>query len=101
VKKSRLTEEQVTHAFRQAKAGTQVGDVCRQLGIAEATFYVWKKKVSQLGGTKLRKMRMLEGENARLKRLVADLTLDRHLLQEVVGTKSEAGALPRARPLDA
>ena len=57
---------------RQAEAGTPVGDVCRQLGITEATFYVWKKKYGQLGVTELRKMRMLEEENARLKRLVAD-----------------------------
>ena len=73
--------------MRQAEAGTQVGDVCRQMGIAEATFYVWKKKYGQLGVTELRKMRMLEEENARLKRLVADLTLDRHILQEVLRKK--------------
>jgi len=64
-----------------------VGDVCRQMGIAEATFYVWKKKYGQLGVTKLRRMRMLEDESSRLKRLVADLTLDRHILQEVLRKK--------------
>ena len=61
--------------------------MCRQLGVSEATFYVWKKKFAGLGVTELRKLRMLEDENARLKRVVADLTLDRHILQEVLRKK--------------
>jgi len=84
MKKSRFTEEQGAYALRQTEAETPVGDVCRQLGIVEATFYVWKKKYGQLGVTELRKMRVLEDENARLRRLVADLTLDRHILQDVL-----------------
>ncbi len=87
MKKSRFTEEQVAYALRQADAGTPVGDVCRQLGVSEATFYVWKKKYANLGVTELRRLRQLEDENARLKHLVADLTLDRHILQEVIKKK--------------
>ena len=98
MKKSRFTEEQIAYARRQAEAGTPAGDVCRHSGIAEVTFYVWKRKFSQLGVTELRKMRMLEEENARLKRLVTDLTVDRHMLQEVLRKRSEADPTPRAGP---
>jgi len=87
MKKSTYTEEQIAYALRQARAGAPVGEVCRQMGIAKTTFYVWKKKYSQLGVTEPRKMHMLEDENARLKRLVADLTPDRHVLQEVLQKK--------------
>jgi putative transposase len=84
MKRSRFSEEQIAYALRQAEAGTPASDVCRQLGVSEATFYVWKKKFANLGVTELRKLRVLEEENARLKRVVADLTLDRHILQEVL-----------------
>jgi putative transposase len=87
MKKSRYTEEQIAFALRQADSGTPVVDVCRQMGISEATFYVWKKKYANLGVTELRKLKQLEDENTRLKRLVADLTLDRHILQEVIRKK--------------
>jgi putative transposase len=87
MKRSRFTEEQIAYALRQAEAGTPVADVCRQLGVSEATFYVWKKKFANLGVTELRQLRMLGEENARLKRVVADLTLDRHILQEVLRKK--------------
>ena len=87
MKRSRFTEEQIAYALRQAEAGTPAADVCRQLGVSEASFYVWKKKFAGLGVTELRKLRMLEEENARLKRVVADLTLDRHILQEVLRKK--------------
>jgi putative transposase len=64
-----------------------VADVCRQIGISDATFYTWKKKYAELGVSELRKLRQLEDENARLRRIVADLTLDKQILQEVVRKK--------------
>ena len=87
MKKSKFSEEQIAYALRQADGGTPVGDVCRQIGVSEATFYVWKKKYGQLGLSELREMRQLRDENARLKRLVADLTLDKHILSEVLRKK--------------
>jgi len=87
MKKSRYSEEQVAYALRQAEAGTQVADVCRQLGISEATFYLWKKKYAHLGVSELRRLRQIEQENSQLKRVVADLTLDKHILQEVLRKK--------------
>jgi putative transposase len=87
MKRSKFTEEQVSYALRQAEGGTPVADVCRQLGVSEATFYIWKKKYAHLGASELRRLRQLEDENARLKRLVADLTLDKHILTEVIRKK--------------
>jgi putative transposase len=87
MKKSRFSEEQIVFALRQAESGTPVVDVCRQIGISEATFYTWKKKYADLCVTELRKLKQLEDENARLKRIVADLTLDKQILQEVVRKK--------------
>jgi putative transposase len=87
MKKSRFTEEQVAYALREAESGTPVSDVCRQMGIAEATFYIWKQKYARLGVTELRRLRQLEEEKTPLKRVVADLTLDRHILQEVIREK--------------
>jgi len=84
MKRSKFSEEQVAYALRQAESGTPVGDVCRQLGVSEATFYAWKKKYAHLGVSELRRLRQLEDENARLKRLVADLTLDKHMLSEAL-----------------
>jgi len=83
MKKSRFTEEQILFALKQAEAGKPVGDVCRQLG----TFYVWKKRYANLGILEIRELRQLKEENARLKSLVADLTLERHVLQEVIKKK--------------
>ena len=87
MKKSKFTEEQILFALKQAEAGQPVGDVCRQMGVSEATFYFWKKRYGNLGLLEVRELRQLRDENARLKRLVADLTLDRHILQEVVKKK--------------
>src|ERR1700722_4729238 len=87
MKRSRFTDEQIAYALRQAESGTAVADVCRQIGISEATFYIWKKKYANLGTTELRELRLLREENAKLKRLVADLSLDKHILGEIVRKK--------------
>jgi putative transposase len=82
--KSRFTEEQIAYALRLAESGRPVTDLCRQIGISDATFYTRKKKYADMGVSELRKLEQLEDENARLRRIVADLTLDKQILQEVV-----------------
>lgn len=84
MKKTRYTEEQIAFALKQAETGTRVEEVCRKMGISEATFYNWKKKFGGMGVTELRRLRQLKEENQRLKRLVADLSLDKEMLQEVI-----------------
>ena len=81
------SEEQILRALHQAEGGTRVADLCREHGIGEATYYIWKKKYSGLGLSELRELRQLRDETAKLKRLVADLSLDRHMLQEIVRKK--------------
>jgi len=81
------TEEQILAALRQAEGGTTVVEVCRQVGITEQTFYTWKRKYAGLGLSELRELRQLREANTKLKRLVADLSLDRHMLQEIVRKK--------------
>ena len=88
MKRSRFSEEQISYALWQVEGGTPVGDVCRQLGVSEATFYVWKKRYANLGVLELRELRQLREENAKLKRLVADLSLDKHILSEVIRKKA-------------
>ena len=87
MKKSRHTEEQILFALKQGDAGQPIADVCRQMGISEATYYNWKKRYANMGLLEIRELRQLRDENARLKSLVADLTLDRHILQEVIKKK--------------
>jgi putative transposase len=87
MKRSKFTEEQIADALRQIESDTPPADVCRQLGVSEATFYIWKKKYAHLGVSELRKLRSLEDENARLKRVVADLSLDKHILTEALRKK--------------
>ena len=87
MKKSKFSEEQIAYVLRQVEAGVPIADVCRQVGVSEATFYIWKKKYGDLGASEVRRLRQLEEENARLKRVVADLTLDKHILQEVIRKK--------------
>ena len=82
MKRSTFSEEQIVYAIRQAEAGTPVGDLCRQLGGSDTTFYAWKKQYAHLGVSELRRLRQVEEENSRLKRLVADRSLDKHGLSE-------------------
>ena len=82
-----FTEEQIGFALRQADSGTQVAEICRKLGIAEATFYRWKQRFAGMGVTEVRRLKQLEEENRRLKQVVADLTLDKAMLQDVVRRK--------------
>jgi putative transposase len=81
------TEEQVSFALRQADAGTTVEEICRKLGVSEPTFYRWKKKFAAMGMAESRRLKQREEENAKLKRLVADLTLDKTMLQDVLCRK--------------
>ena len=84
MRKSRYSDEQIAAALRQAEIGTPVADITRKLGISEATFYVWKKRFGTLGTPEIRELRQLRDENAKLKTVVADLTLDRAVLQDVI-----------------
>ncbi len=88
MKKSRFTEEQIVFALKQAELGTSVPEVCRKLGISDATFYIWRKKYGGISPSELKLMRQLEEENLRLKKLVADLSLDKAMLQDVLAKKN-------------
>jgi putative transposase len=87
MRKSKFTEEQIAFALRQAETGTSVGEVIRKMGITEQTFYRWKKKYGGLGISELRRLKQLEEENRKLKQMVADLSLDKAMLQEVLSKK--------------
>ena len=87
MKKSRYTEEQIVGVLKESEAGIETGELCRKHGISQQTFYLWKKKYAGLGLSELRELRQLREENSKLKRLVADLSLDRHILQEIVAKK--------------
>jgi putative transposase len=84
VRKSRFSEEQIVHALRQAESGTPAVEVCRRLGVTEQTFYRWKRRFAGMGVVELRRLRQVEEENRKLKQLVADLSLDKHMLQEAL-----------------
>ena len=87
MKKSKHTEEQIAFALKQAALGTPIDEVCRKMGISDATFYNWRKKYGGLGPSEVRRLKQLEEENAKLKRLVADLSLDKAMLQDVLAKK--------------
>ena len=87
IKRKRYADEQIAFALRQAENGTSVEEVCRKLGVSEATFYRWKKQFAGMGVVEIRRLKQLEEENAKLKRLVADLSLDKTMLQDVLKRK--------------
>lgn len=87
MRKSRFSEEQIIGALKQAEAGVKVADLCRKLGVSEATFHRWRAKYGGLDVSEAKRLRQLESENTRLKRLVAELTLDIQMLKDVLGKK--------------
>jgi putative transposase len=84
MQRKRYKEQQIVFALQQAEAATPVVEVCRKMGVAEQTFYRWKKRYGDLGVSEIRRLKQLEDENRRLKRVVADLTLDKAMLQDVL-----------------
>jgi len=87
MKRSKFTDAQIAFFLRQAEEGTPIKEVCRKAGIAEATFYNWRKKYGGLMPSEMKRLKQLDEENARLKRLVADLSLDKAMLQDVIKRK--------------
>ena len=87
MKRSKFTDDQIAFALKQAELGISVEEVCRKMGISDATFYVWRKKYGGVGPSELRRLLQLEEENRKLKQIVADLSLDKAMLQAVVAKK--------------
>ena len=87
MKTSKFSETQIAYILRQAEDGTAIGEVCRTAGISEATFYNWRKKYGGLLPSEMRRLKQLEDENSKLKKLVADLSLDKAMLQDVIKRK--------------
>ena len=87
MKKTRYTEEQIAYGLRQAELGTPVAEVVRKMGVSEQTFYRWKKQYAGMGVGEIRRLKQLEEENGKLKQLVADLSLDKLMLQDVLSKK--------------
>lgn len=89
-RKSRFTEKEIVFAIKQAEAGVSIKELCRKYGVADGTFYPWRSKYGGLSASELQRLKQLKQENRELKKLVADLSLDKHVLQEVLSKKSEA-----------
>ncbi len=85
--RKRYSEAQIAFALRQAESGTPISEITRKMGVTEQSFYRWRKRYGGLGVPEIRQLRQLEEENHRLKRLVADLTLDKQMLQDVLSKK--------------
>ena len=101
MKRSRYSPEQVAFGLRQAEEGTPVAEVCRKMGISEQTFYRWKKKFQGMGVAEVRRLRVLEEENRKLKQLVADLSPDKQMLQDVLRKSPRACSYERPRKISA
>ncbi len=86
-RKSRFTEKEIVFAIKQAEAGVPIKELCRKYGVAEGTFYRWRSKYGGLSASELQRLKQLEQENREFKKLVADLSLDKHVLQEVLSKK--------------
>ena len=97
MKKSRFTETQIVSILKQADAGVPVKDICRQAGISVPTYYKWKSKYGGLEASELRRVKDLEAENARLKRMYAELALDNAAMKDLIAKKLWAGAEARGR----
>lgn len=87
MKKIKFTEAQIAFILKQAEDGTAIAEVCRKAGISDATFYNWRKKYAGLVPSEMKRLRQLEEENAKLKRIVADLSLDKAMLQDLLSKK--------------
>ena len=87
MKPKRYTTEQIVYALKQGEAGEKIVEICRKMGVSEQTYYGWRKKYAGMGVSEVRELRQLREENAKLKALVADLSLDKHMLQELVAKK--------------
>ena len=81
------SEEEIVRALRQAEAGQKVSEICREMGVSQQAFYSWKRRYAGMGLSEVRELRQLREENRKLKTLVADLSLDKHILQEVLAKK--------------
>jgi putative transposase len=87
MRRTKFSEGQIAYILRQAEEGTVIGEVCRKAGISEATFYVWRKKYAGLMPSEMKRLKQLEEENGKLKKIVADLSLDKAMLQDVLSRK--------------
>ena len=95
-KGKRFREEQIIYALREVQGGRKIAEICRELGVTEQTYHRWKRKYAGMGVAELRRLKQLEDENASLRKLVADLSLDKHILQEIVQKSSKACTQGRA-----
>ncbi len=87
MKQSKFSKEKIIYALKLAESGTPVADVCREMGISTNTFYVWKRQYGGMGVTEARSLKQLEKENTKLKKMIADLMLDKTMLQEIIAKK--------------